>query len=638
MKYPKHLLEELTSYQKKVVDIYNSLPKNKTVDSSEAMKGEHTIFLPLIHKDDYGQTIPNEVMDHLGKNGFHIPSFHDYKAGYANDRHGRIVSIGKALNKTKAPDEIKAKFENDPNRQVKNVENLRVAITKDPYHVAGMSTDRGWTSCMHMDEGCNANYLAHDIRHGTHVAYLVHKDDTEIKNPISRIALKPFSNGNHFILRPEHTTYGAENNHFEHTVNRWAETHFPVQHNKEDEPYELVGDLYDDSTNLRLSPKAKEARLRSLKNNAKQIGKFTLSDEKNIRMIDGDQRKDLLHHIAKLDSETNINKHQLAYSVISASRNKQNAFDHYYNHLSSDEEKIEAIGCGSKRSALNYGVGIGKEEALRLLPKINPKEASNFINAINKNHIKEDKDFSEKISNFYEESTGKKSISNLELKNHMHPEMFKKHLEDESMTIHDLPIHATTKENLDIGIKNYRYKKSNLNPLDYSPHFSEEHARQLYENSKDPAWLIHANMKHSELNPDLLKELPQHHIDLMNRIRDPKVLKEIANHVMSSETENLGKTFYQLSNQSLYVNDPDLTKFAVDHMFKKNINFFNYNPDLGHAAIKHPDIPDQKKVEIFRSMDDIPHAQYMKIAEDMPEQYREKAIEEVKKKIKDDLL
>lgn len=245
-----NLNEALDEYQKKTVDFWSSLKKSKAPEiSAHAMNGEHTIYLPLKTAEDHIGEVPDDIHSHLKNHGFSIPSFHEYRAGYATDKHGRMVTIGKALNRTKAPEELKRKFENDPVRSqsTKETKDLMVAITHHPHHVAGMSTDRGWTSCMHMYDGCNESYLKHDIMNGTHVAYLIHKDDKEIEKPIARIALKPFhanDGSNHTILRPEQNTYGSQSNHFTHTVKEWSETHFPT---KEGKTYHINDNLYDDT-------------------------------------------------------------------------------------------------------------------------------------------------------------------------------------------------------------------------------------------------------------------------------------------------------------------------------------------------------------------------------------------------------
>ena len=79
---------------------------------------------------------------------------------------------------------------------------LSIVVSRDPYDIAGMSTDRRWSSCMRLpndndpdDEGGQCFYhLQHDIRLGTLVAYLIEPADKNIDKPYARIAIKPHHN------------------------------------------------------------------------------------------------------------------------------------------------------------------------------------------------------------------------------------------------------------------------------------------------------------------------------------------------------------------------------------------------------------------------------------------------------------
>src|SRR5574343_1699289 len=88
-----------------------------------------------------GEVSPHpDVESHLNQNGYKIT---DYLNGKAIDKHNRETNIGKALVKTKAPDHIKNTFENDPERQQKSKDNMKIVISHRPTDVAGM------TSCGH---------------------------------------------------------------------------------------------------------------------------------------------------------------------------------------------------------------------------------------------------------------------------------------------------------------------------------------------------------------------------------------------------------------------------------------------------------------------------------------------------------
>lgn len=79
---------------------------------------------------------------------------------------------------------------------------LSIVVSRDPYDIAGMSTDRRWSSCMRLPNdndpddygGQCFDHLQHDIRLGTLVAYLIEPADKNIDKPYARIAIKPHHN------------------------------------------------------------------------------------------------------------------------------------------------------------------------------------------------------------------------------------------------------------------------------------------------------------------------------------------------------------------------------------------------------------------------------------------------------------
>jgi len=79
---------------------------------------------------------------------------------------------------------------------------LIVVISRNPYDIAGMSTDRRWTSCMRLPDddpsiypgGAYHQHLINDIELGTLVAYLIEPTDKNIEHPYARIAIKPYQN------------------------------------------------------------------------------------------------------------------------------------------------------------------------------------------------------------------------------------------------------------------------------------------------------------------------------------------------------------------------------------------------------------------------------------------------------------
>ena len=141
-----------------------------------------------------------------------------YKNGSKNPQ-----KIGKVLNKI-AP-ELLQKFNNDTVRQNAKLteKDLQIVISRHPYDIGGMSTGRGWTSCMNLKGGQNKHYVEKDVKEGSCVAYLVKKSDKNIEHPISRILLKPYFDKEEgpdgkVALFPAEKIYGADVSGFKEAI------------------------------------------------------------------------------------------------------------------------------------------------------------------------------------------------------------------------------------------------------------------------------------------------------------------------------------------------------------------------------------------------------------------------------------
>lgn len=164
-------------------------------------RNAYRIYLPLpVSKTPTKSSVAPEVEKHLATKGYTIK---DYANGMATDGR-REMRIGKLLSDTP---EVAKKFVNDPARAASRQAQQMVVISRHPYDIAGMSTDRGWNSCMNLKDGAFANYVPIDVKEGTIVAYLINANDRNIENPVARIAIKPFVN----TLNPDEVLFGAEN-------------------------------------------------------------------------------------------------------------------------------------------------------------------------------------------------------------------------------------------------------------------------------------------------------------------------------------------------------------------------------------------------------------------------------------------
>jgi hypothetical protein len=241
-------------------------PKAESISGHIMPEGQHAITIPAI-----AHTM-RAVHGHLDQHGY---TNHNYAAGTTTDKHGRTVNIGKALEKTKASDQLKNDFANDDRENAVDLENHDIVISRHPHHVAEASTNKGWKSCAGLTAtgrfcryggGAAARKLPKEIEHGTHVAYLVPKlkQGEESSNSFpdiqkridkakGRIYLKPHHSeqSEHTVLEPEDKVYQREstgkakgkNLGFLKSVVNFSRQNFPMNAG---ESYRKNTNVYDD--------------------------------------------------------------------------------------------------------------------------------------------------------------------------------------------------------------------------------------------------------------------------------------------------------------------------------------------------------------------------------------------------------
>lgn len=280
----RQLSEELSSYQKEVVDPWVEEHSGRTPDDDihddvfENLTGDRHASRAVIPFTTAGIRLNNQgVVDHVAR---HIHqnggwTIHDYKQGIATRKlttkkgftKPEFKSIGGILQDTNAKgksiaykneageykkDNLYDAFVNDTTRSSssKSKTGLQMVISRHPHDVAGMSSGRSWYSCMTIpgddvhESGCNHHYIEHDIKHRTLVAYLTKAGDDNIQKPIARIAIKKFhGDDGDVIWRPENSMYGNGPSEFFNNVNHFANVHYPAK----DQHYQKEEDLYNDS-------------------------------------------------------------------------------------------------------------------------------------------------------------------------------------------------------------------------------------------------------------------------------------------------------------------------------------------------------------------------------------------------------
>lgn len=218
------------SIYRRYLPIIKKLPKKRY---DEIFGDKQRIYLPFTNEQELTNGIyETKIANILNGHSYYII---DYKQGTCREAFGneRLVRIGRTLQMLakKRVEYLQAleEFTTDPYRTGAKIENMLICISRHPYDIIGMSTGRGWTSCMDNVTGGMTRYIEFDLRCGTIIAYLIKEDDKNIKNPISRIAIKAFQHDKNYLLIPVQRIYGAQIKNFQKAVNDWA---FKIQQKK----------------------------------------------------------------------------------------------------------------------------------------------------------------------------------------------------------------------------------------------------------------------------------------------------------------------------------------------------------------------------------------------------------------------
>jgi hypothetical protein len=174
-----------------------------------------------VNKDNFEVEIPLEIKDFFRWYGRgNEMEIVDYHKGICKDKDGRIIKIGKLLRKL-GEEKLLDTYNKSKTNTLKNVGDLQVVISRHPYDIIGMSTDRGWTTCHDLKDkrygGEHLEMIKYYLQKGSLVAYLIRKEDRNIEKPISRILIvKEFRD-----LKPNET-YGTYVKEFDVFVKNWC--------------------------------------------------------------------------------------------------------------------------------------------------------------------------------------------------------------------------------------------------------------------------------------------------------------------------------------------------------------------------------------------------------------------------------
>lgn len=201
-------------------ELFMSYPEN------QRDRRGYRIYLPYEIIEKSAPIAPKNIRAEIKNKGYEII---DYIDGKAKQIHGsRIMKIGKLLSDQPV---LQKQFNEDPQRAAGKSSDKMVVISRHPYDVAGMSTGRGWKSCMTLEngdidlkKGDKRQYVMQDVKNGTIIAYLIHKHDKNIENPISRLLIKPFFyeyDPTDILLASDEVQYGTPDENFGFIVQNW---------------------------------------------------------------------------------------------------------------------------------------------------------------------------------------------------------------------------------------------------------------------------------------------------------------------------------------------------------------------------------------------------------------------------------
>jgi hypothetical protein len=325
--FKQFIKEELNSSQKNTVRRWTNTyygsdsdvqsPKAVQISGHVIPPGHHHIIIPISNP-----RTREAVESHLNSNGIEI---HDYENGKAQDKYGRSVNIGKALQKTKAPQDLIDKYASTNKSDLGKYE---IIISRHPFHVAEGSTGKKWSSCAKLTKsGDNlsmaAKKMPDEIREGTHVAYLVPKSSSSkpmdlqerIDKAVGRVYIKPHvSESGHTVIRPENKIYHSLKNkpeEFYDAVNDFSEQHFPMH---DGELYRKHDDVYDDDNNT-LKFNMNNKNIKKIWNKLDYRGKQVLTSDPKLHPKTLDFLTDMLINSNEVDDHMHLSTIAARYNL-----------------------------------------------------------------------------------------------------------------------------------------------------------------------------------------------------------------------------------------------------------------------------------------------------------------------------------
>jgi hypothetical protein len=239
----------------------------------QLFNNEYRLYFPISLDLDLSETNPFNKLKQI----FPQLTQEDYLSGLVNIQIEKLnkltgekkvvsqkMSLVKALRQQPNVENLKEledAIRDDPNRAGKGNNDYEIVISRHPYDIAGMSSDRNWTSCMDLglvgivykdktvNNGINNIYIKSFIEEGGLISYLIKSDDKNINKPLGRALIVPYKSeqNNEIYYKVPDKIYGSviNENKFIKEVQKILD--IKVNKNLKSLYFKLSNKIYDDS-------------------------------------------------------------------------------------------------------------------------------------------------------------------------------------------------------------------------------------------------------------------------------------------------------------------------------------------------------------------------------------------------------
>lgn len=219
LSFKAFLLEYITDDQRDRYKDVKMTPEARGATDHFFGVGNDKVQGEILHDDK--SEIHKQLENHLGQPVAH----EDYNRGAIKDKYGRDVKIGRMIK----DNSLRNQFDQDPARKLgtapvlktSTVRGVDVAGQTNPVPNAEHPTGHAWKdiSCKNVENGVNAHYLDHEIKHGT-VVHFVHDQNGQ---EIYRATIHPHHNSDGNVAYAVDAEYGIKHPKFTQDAHAIAE-------------------------------------------------------------------------------------------------------------------------------------------------------------------------------------------------------------------------------------------------------------------------------------------------------------------------------------------------------------------------------------------------------------------------------